>query len=293
MIFKGSMVALVTPFGADGKIDFAALEKLVHFHLENGTHVLVPCGTTGESATLSYEEQISVVKFVKKTAGGKVKILAGAGANSTSEAIELHRGMTELGVDGALHVTPYYNKPTQAGLVAHFRALAESSALPIVLYNVPGRTCVNMLPETTLRLAEIPNIVGIKEASGSVEQISEVLVGAPENFAVYAGDDALAFPLYALGAHGVISVSANVAPREVAGQYEAFVRGDIKTARELHFQLMPLNSVLFVETNPIPVKAALALMGRLEEIYRLPLVPLKAENRERLKSVLKKLNKVF
>lgn len=282
------MVALVTPF-KNGEVDKQALKRLVEFQILNGTSVLVPCGTTGESATLSVTEQEEVIRLVKEYAGGRAGILAGAGANSTAEAIELHKICERLGVDGALHVTPYYNKPSQDGLYAHYRALSESSPLPIVLYNVPGRTAVNLLPDTVLRLTEFKNIVGVKEASGSLVQASEILKSLSRaDFGLYSGEDALTFALYALGAHGVISVTANVAPREMSEQYAAMVKGDFKTARELHYRLLDLHNAMFIETNPVPVKAALAMMGYIAEEYRLPLVPMSAKNRQKLQGVLEK-----
>jgi 4-hydroxy-tetrahydrodipicolinate synthase len=292
MIFTGAMTALVTPFRG-GQVDFEALKRLIDFQIENGTSVLVPCGSTGESATLSYEEHEAVIDTTIRHAKKRAKVLAGAGSNSTSEAIRLHQFCKKAGADGALHITPYYNKPTQNGLYAHFKAISESSDLPIVLYNVPGRTGVNLLPETVLRLTKIPNIAGIKEASGLLDQASEILKNAPATFGVYSGEDSLTFPLYALGAHGVISVTSNVAPKEMAEQYAAFQKGDLKTARDIHYKLFDLHKVLFVETNPIPVKAALHLMGFLEEEYRLPLVPMSPQNREKLKDVLQKTGKVF
>lgn len=285
MLFEGSMVAIVTPFRA-GKIDEAALKKLVDFHVREGTFAIIPCGTTGESATLTHDEHEKVIALVKEGAGKKVKVLAGAGSNSTAEAIRLNKFCEKIGVDGTLHITPYYNKPTQEGLHAHFKAIAESSPLPIVLYNVPGRTAVNMLPETVLRLSQLKNIVGIKEASGSLVQASEIIRGARDDFGLYSGEDVLTFPLYALGAKGVISVTANVQPALMAGQYAAVKCGDYTRARAIHYELLDLHNTLFIETNPIPVKAALAMMGLIAEEYRLPLVPMNAKNRQKLQGVL-------
>lgn len=288
MLFKGSMVALVTPF-QNGRIDESALKRLVEFQIKNGTDVLVPCGTTGESATLSVDEQERVIQLVHEQAAGRAKILAGAGANNTDEAIHLHKICERIGVDGTLQVTPYYNKPSQEGLFAHYRAISESSPLPIVLYNVPGRTAVNMLPDTVLRLARLKNIVGVKEASGSLVQASKILKNGPADFGVYSGEDVLTFALYALGAHGVISVTANVTPGALARQYGAITRGDYAEARKIHYQLFDLHNAMFIETNPVPVKAALALKGFIAEEYRLPLVPMSAKNRQLLQNVLQDL----
>lgn len=292
MLFSGSMVALVTPF-KNGKIDEPALRRLVDFHCESGTTAIIPCGTTGESATLTHVEHETVIQIVKEQSKGRLKILAGAGSNSTAEALRLHKACEKIGVDGTLHITPYYNKPTQAGLYAHFKELAESSPLPLVLYNVPSRTGVNLLPETVIRLAKFENIVGIKEASGSLVQASEIIKETREDFCLYSGEDALTYPLYALGAKGVISVTANVVPDLMARQYQFVRQGDFKAACELHFQLFNLHQHLFLETNPIPVKAALSMMGLIEEEFRLPLVPMNAKYREILKEDLKILGKVF
>jgi 4-hydroxy-tetrahydrodipicolinate synthase len=284
-MFTGSMTALVTPFG-NGKVDEAALRKLVDFQIQNGTSVLVPCGTTGESATLSHEEKEFVIRTVKDQAKGRAKILAGAGSNNTADAIKMHKVCCEIGVDGCLHVSPYYNKPTQAGLVAHFTAIAESSDLPIILYNVPGRTSVNILPETVIKLSKVKNIVGIKEASGSLTQATEIITNVSKDFVVLSGEDALNYPLFCLGAQGSISVTANVDPKRLAEQYASFVVGNHERARTLHQQLFTLHQVLFVETNPIPVKYALSLMGMIKEEYRLPLVPLSEQGKEKVKKVL-------
>lgn len=288
MIFQGNMTALVTPMQG-GKIDEAGLRRLIDFQITGGTRVLVPCGTTGESATLSHAEHDQVIRITVEHAKGRAQVLAGAGSNATAEALRLHRYCKEVGADGALHITPYYNKPTQPGLIAHFRAIAESADLPVVLYNVPSRTGVNMLPETVLALAKVKNITGIKEASGSLDQASEILAGADPDFALYSGEDSLTLPLYALGAKGVISVTANVAPAEMAEQWKAVAKGDFNTVREIHYRLYPLHKVMFIETNPIPVKAALAMMGMIDEEYRLPLTPLSGANREKLRAVIKSL----
>lgn len=285
-MFTGSMVALVTPF-KKGKVDEAALRRLVDWHVQAGTNVLVPCGTTGESATLTMDEHIRVIKIVVEQAAGKAEVLAGAGANATHEAIDLAKASQKAGADGTLQVTPYYNKPMQEGLYQHFKAVAESADLPVILYNVPGRTAVNMLPETVARLAEIKNIVGIKEAAGNLEQVEKLVRLCPKNFAVISGEDALNHDIRLKGGVGTISVTANIVPRESVEQWECYRAGDLKKGGEIHEKLMPLHRVMFLETNPIPVKAALALMGMIEEEYRLPLTPISAENREKLRQALK------
>ncbi|MBI2340194.1 MAG: 4-hydroxy-tetrahydrodipicolinate synthase [Deltaproteobacteria bacterium] len=285
-MFSGSMVALVTPFKKD-KVDEAALRKLVDWQVQSGTNVLVPCGTTGESATLTFEEHIRVIKIVVEQAGKKVKILAGAGANATHEAVDLTKASEKAGADGTLQVTPYYNKPTQEGLFRHFKAIAEASPLPVVLYNVPGRTALNMLPETMARLAEIENIVGIKEAAGNLEQVEKLVNLCPKNFAVISGEDALNHEIKLKGGVGSISVTANIVPRESAEQWRMYSEGKVEEGKKVHEKLMPLHRAMFLETNPIPVKAALSLMGKIEEEYRLPLTPISEENREKLRRALK------
>jgi len=287
-MFQGAIVATVTPF-RNGKVDRAALRKLVRFQIESGTDGIVPCGTTGESATLSFEEHERVIDTVIDAAGGKVPVIAGTGSNNTREAILLTRYARKAGASGALVITPYYNKPTQEGLYRHFRAVAESADIPIILYNVPGRTGVNMTAATVARLAEIPNIVGVKEASGNLNQICDILRETPKKFCVLSGDDFLYFPMLALGAKGVISVTSNVAPRAMADLYDAYVIGEISRAREIHYRLWPLFNACFIETNPIPAKTALAMMGKIGERYRLPLVPMGKENRKQLRRILKAL----
>ncbi len=289
MQFSGSMVALVTPMLQNGDIDWTALKALIDRQIAGGTAVLVPCGTTGESATLSHAEHEQVIARTVEWAAGRAQVLAGAGSNNTAEALRLHKFCEQAGVDGTLHITPYYNKPTQAGLLAHFRAIAESSPLPVVLYNVPSRTGVSLQADTIFKLSEFKNIVGIKEASGNLAFASETLATIPPHFGFYSGEDALNYPLYALGAHGAISVTCNVVPELCAAQYNAMRHGDFAKARKIHYDLQDLNRVLFIETNPIPVKAALALMGLIEANYRLPLVGLSLPNREALKKVLESL----
>jgi len=285
-MFKGSMVAIVTPF-TNGRVDEKALGDLIEFQIRNGTDVIVPCGTTGESATLSHEEHHRVVEFTVKTVNKRVPVVAGAGSNSTDETIELTNYAKKAGADGALLITPYYNKPTQEGLYRHFKKVAESVAIPIILYNVPGRTSVNMLPSTVARLREIKGIVGLKEATGDLKQISEIIRLCGRDFDVLSGDDFTTLPLLALGGAGAISVTANVAPADCAGMYDAFSAGKMEEARKLHFKLEPLHNAMFIETNPIPAKTSLALMGRIKEEFRLPLCPMSDANRDKLKKALK------
>lgn len=284
-LFEGSMVAIVTPF-KNGQVDEQALCKLVDFQIQNGTSVIVPCGTTGESATLSHEEHEQVIALVVKHVNKRVKVLAGAGSNSTTEAIRMQKFCQKIGVDGTLQITPYYNKPSQEGLYQHFKAIAAVSDLPIILYNVPGRTSVNMLAETTIRLSKIDTIVGIKEASGNLVQASQIINQTDDDFALLSGEDALTYALYCQGAQGAISVTANVAPKKLADQYIAYKERDFLKACALHDELLPLHQVLFIDTNPVPVKAALHLMGMINEEYRLPMVPLSTEHKNKLKQVL-------
>ncbi len=285
-MFKGSMVAIVTPF-KNGKIDEKSLGDLIEFHIKNGTDVIVPCGTTGESATLSHEEHHRVVEFTVKTANKRVPVLAGAGSNSTDETIDLTKYAKKAGADGVLLITPYYNKPTQEGLYRHFKKVAESVDIPIVLYNVPGRTSVNMLPPTVARLRAVKNIVGIKEATGDMKQASELIRLCGRDFDVLSGDDFTTLPLLALGGVGAISVTANVAPADAAGMYDAFFAGKREEALKLHYKMEPLHGAMVIETNPIPVKTALALMGRIAEEFRLPLCPMADANKEKLRKALK------
>jgi len=284
-MFRGVITAIITPF-SNGRLDAAALRKLVAFQIRNGIYGIVPCGTTGESATLSFEEHEKVIQIVIDAARGKVPVIAGTGSNNTKEAVTLTRYARKSGADAALIITPYYNKPTQKGLIAHYKAIAEEVDIPIILYNVPGRTGVNMTAETVARLAEIKNIVGLKEASGNLTQICEILRSTPEDFSVLSGDDAMYFPMLALGAKGVISVTSNVAPREMVDLYEAYVAEDMDLARELHFRLWPLMQTLFIETNPIPVKTAAAMMGMIKEELRMPLCEMSEANRKTLAKVL-------
>lgn len=286
-MFEGSMVAIVTPF-KNGKVDEKALRALIEFQIAGGTEGIVPCGTTGESATLSHVEHDEVIGITVDACKGRVKVLAGTGSNSTWEAIELTHNAEKAGADGALLITPYYNKPSQDGLYRHFSTLAGETDLPIILYNVPGRTSVNMLPPTVEKLAKIKNIVGIKEASGSLQQISDIIARCGKEFAVISGDDPLLWPILAIGGKGVISVTANVLPDKVSELCRAAKQGDTDTARALHYELMEINDGLFIETNPVPVKTALALMGKIDDELRSPLAALTSENLEKLKVVLRK-----
>ncbi len=284
-MLKGAITALVTPF-KDGSIDEAGLRKLIEFQIKSGIDGLVPCGTTGESATLTYEEHNRVIELTIETAAGRVPVIAGTGSNSTAETIALTRHAKEAGADAALLITPYYNKPTQQGLYEHYRKVAEEVDIPIVLYNVPGRTSVNMLPETVARLSEIKNIVGIKEATGDLKQVSDVIETAKKGFSVISGDDFTTLPLLAIGGSGVISVTSNVVPGEVAGMVKDWLAGRTKKAIDAHYRLQPLHRAMFLETNPIPVKTALYLTGMIEEEFRLPLVRMGDANRARLVSTL-------
>jgi 4-hydroxy-tetrahydrodipicolinate synthase len=288
-MFTGTGTALVTPFRRDGSLDETTLRNLVKRQIEAGVDFLVPCGTTGESPTLTHEEHLRVVEISVELAKGRIPVLAGAGGYNTAEVIALARELAAVGADGILSVTPYYNKPTQEGLYQHFRAIAEAVPLPIILYSVQGRTGVNIEPATVRRLAEVGNIVGIKEASGNVGQMAAILNMVPYDFVVLSGDDALTLPLMALGGRGVISVVSNEIPAEMSQLTRLALHGDILQAREIHRLFHPLMEINFVESNPIPVKAAMAEMGLLEPVWRLPLVPPKAENQARIRAVLESL----
>ncbi len=284
--FRGAFVAIVTPM-IDGKIDEQGLKDLIEFQIAGGTHGIVPCGTTGESATMSHEEHHLVVELTIKTVNGRVPVLAGTGSNSTSETIELTRHAKEAGADGALVITPYYNKPSQEGLYQHFKAVAEAVDIPIILYNVPSRTSVNMLPETVARCAAIKNIVGIKEATGSLAQISEVIRVCPDDFAVMSGDDPTCMATVAIGGTGVISVTSNVEPKDMAQMLDAALAGDFAKARELHYKLFPLMQAMFYDTNPVPAKASLAMMGKIKtDDVRLPMVGLNDAIRDKLRQAI-------
>jgi len=279
------MVALVTPF-RDGSVDWQSLQALVEFHVQNGTHGIVPCGTTGESATLSHEEHDEVIKAVIKAVNRRVPVIAGTGSNSTAEAVRLTREAEKSGADGALMISPYYNRPTQEGIYQHYKKVAASVGIPIIVYNIPGRTGSKIEPETLARLAEIKNIAGVKEATGSVDQAIDVLRLCQGNLAVYSGEDSLTFSLMALGGQGVISTVANVAPKEMAQLTEACLAGQWEKARELQFKLVPLIRSVFIETNPIPVKTALSLMGKCTGELRLPLTPMAEGNVKKLRQAM-------
>jgi len=286
-MFTGTYTAIVTPF-KDGKIDEPALERLVKTQIKEGVDGIVPVGTTGESPTLDFGEHTRVIELAVKYAGGKIKVLAGTGGNATAEAIYLTKAAEDAGADGSLQVAPYYNKPTQEGLFQHFHAIARSTKLPIVLYSVPGRCGVEIAVETVNRLAhDSMNVVGIKEAGGSADRVSQLRAALGPKFTILSGDDSLTLPFMAVGAQGVISVASNVIPREVSHMVRAFAMGKVELALKLHARCFPLFKDLFIESNPIPVKAALAMMGAIKEEYRLPLVPMSAKNRTILKSTLK------
>ncbi len=292
MQFTGCGTALVTPFQPDFSLDEAALRKLVQRQICGGVDFLVPCGTTGENPTLTRREHLRVVEITLQEAAGKMPVVAGAGGYNTQEVMDLARELESLGANGLLSVTPYYNKPTQEGLYQHYRAIARSMRLPIVLYNVPGRCGTNLEPSTVKRLAEIDNIVGLKEASGNISQMAALANAVPDDFAVLSGDDAIALPLFALGGRGVISVASNEIPAEIVGLCQHGLRGEFGEARAIHRKFLPLMEMNFIESNPIPVKAALALMGLLEPVWRLPMVAPKAENLERIRAVLQSLQLV-
>jgi 4-hydroxy-tetrahydrodipicolinate synthase len=285
-MFKGSFVAIVTPF-RDGKLDEPALRGLLEFHLNNGTHGIVPCGTTGESPTLSHDEYERVIKITVEMVGGRLPVIAGTGSNSTDKTIEATRFAKQAGADGALIVTPYYNRPTPEGIYQHFLAVAKAVDIPIVVYNIPGRTGTNILPETMARLAGIDTVVAVKESTGSLQQVQEMIKLCGDKLTVLSGDDWATLPLLAVGAKGVISVTANIAPRQVADVINLWERGDVAAARELHYKLWPLHSALFIETSPTPVKTALGLMGKISPEVRLPLAPMLPHNRAKLEMVLK------
>ena len=283
---RGCGTALVTPFAKNGSLDVEALRKLVQFQLKEGIDFLVPCGTTGETPTLEHEEYLGVIRVVVEEVRRKIPVIAGVGGNNTKKLVSLACEVEALGVQGILSVAPYYNKPTQEGLFQHFQAVAEATDLPVILYNVPSRTSSNIEPATVARLSKIPNIIAIKEACGSITQQMEVLSMVEPGFRVLSGDDSFTFPLMALGGHGIISVIANEIPGPMTRLARLLLEGKYEEARKLHFQLLPLMQVNFIETNPIPVKAALAMMGMIQEVYRLPMVPMKPENRAKLERVL-------
>jgi 4-hydroxy-tetrahydrodipicolinate synthase len=285
--FQGSFVAMVTPF-RNGKVDEAKLRDLVELHVTHGTDGLIPCGTTGESPTLNHDEHHRVVEIVIEAARGRIRVIAGTGSNSTAEAIEMTKHAERAGAAGALVVNPYYNKPTQEGLYRHFRAVAESVAIPVLLYNIQSRTAINVETDTLARLArDVKNIVGVKEASGSLDQMSQVIAACGPDFSVLSGDDNITLLLLAIGGSGVVSVIANIVPRETAELVHAALDGDWKRARELHYRLFPLARAAFLETNPIPIKEAMAMAGMLEPEFRLPMCRMSDANREKLRAILK------
>jgi 4-hydroxy-tetrahydrodipicolinate synthase len=287
--FTGVGTALVTPFARNGDLDEKSVRRLGRRQIDAGIHFLVPNGTTGENPTLTLEERTRIVEILVDEANGQVPILAGAGGYNTKEVVHLAEEMRKAGASGLLSVTPYYNKPTPDGLVQHFRAIADSTPLPIIVYNVPGRTGVNIDVNTLVRLAAIPNVIGVKEASGNVTQVCEVCKAVPSDFLVLSGDDALTLPIMAVGGRGVISVVSNEIPKEMAQMVDAVERNDFAAARTIHARIMPLMQINFVESNPVPVKAAMAAMGLLEEVYRLPVTPPRPESRERILAVLNDL----
>jgi len=284
-MFKGAIVAIVTPF-KKGKVDEGALRELIEFQIANGTDGIVPCGTTGESPVLSHKEHDRVIEITVDAVKKRVPVIAGTGSNSSDEALRLTKHAYEVGADGALMVCPYYNRPTQEGLYQHYKLIAEKVPIPIIIYNIPGRTGVNMTPETLARLAKIKNIVGVKEAAGSLQQMADIIRLCGPDFSVLSGDDFFTFPLLCLGGHGIISVVSNVAPADMAALVDSFNAGNIKKARKLHYKMAPLVSTLFIETNPVPVKAALALMGKIQYEIRQPLWKLSDANYEKLKKTM-------
>ncbi|TIH20037.1 4-hydroxy-tetrahydrodipicolinate synthase [Marinifilum sp. JC120] len=287
MTFQGAFTALVTPF-KNGEIDQDAYRELIEWQIEQGINGLVPCGTTGEAATMTHDEQGKVIRICVEQAKGRVPVIAGAGSNNTKEAVNLTKLAKQAGADATLQITPYYNKPTPAGLLAHFKALSDEASMPFILYNVPGRTGLNALPETIAMIAnEVPDVVGVKEATANLGQVSDVIEQCPEGFTVLSGDDFTVLPLLSLGGHGVISVVSNIMPKTMSDMCAAFKAGDMKKAQKLHFKMQPVNRVMFVETNPIPVKTALGMMGRFETSFRLPLVPLMEESNAKLEAQLK------
>jgi 4-hydroxy-tetrahydrodipicolinate synthase len=284
-MFKGAIVAIITPF-KNGQIDEEALRKLIEFQIANGTSGIVPCGTTGESATLTHEEHDRVIEITIDAAKKRVPVIAGTGSNSTAEALRLTRHAYEAGADGALLVCPYYNRPSQEGLYQHYKVIAEAVPIPIIVYNIPGRTGVNLNPDTLARLAQISNIVGVKEAAGLIKQMSDMIGLCDPDFDVLSGDDAFTLPLLALGGKGIVSVISNIAPADMANMVKAFEAGNLEEAKRLHYKMIPLIDTLFIETNPVPVKAALSMMGMIEYELRLPLCKLTQGSYDKLKKAM-------
>ncbi|MBE9010012.1 4-hydroxy-tetrahydrodipicolinate synthase [Pseudanabaenaceae cyanobacterium LEGE 13415] len=288
--FGTVLTAMITPFTADGAVDYAITEKLANHLVETGTNTIVVCGTTGESPTLSWDEEFELFQVVRSTVSGRAKVMAGTGSNSTSEAIAATKKAAKIGLDGSLQVVPYYNKPPQSGLYEHFRAIAQSSDLPLMLYNVPGRTSQNLQPETVARLSEVPNIVAIKEASGNLDQVSQIRRMTPPEFAIYSGDDSLTLPMLAIGAKGVVSVASHLVGTRLQQMIQAFEKGQVQKATQIHLELLPLFKALFVTTNPIPLKAALSLQGWQVDTLRLPLCAPDDDVKRQVKQVMADLN---
>jgi 4-hydroxy-tetrahydrodipicolinate synthase len=286
-MFSGAIVAIVTPF-SNGKVDEKAFRGLINFLIDGGISGIVPCGTTGESATLTHQEHERVIDITVEEVGGRVPVIAGTGSNSTDEAIRLTKHAKDAGADAALLITPYYNKPTQKGLYEHYKAVASACDIPQVLYNVPGRTGVNMSAETVVELSKIDTIVGVKEASGDLVKCSQIARDTPEDFCLLSGEDALNLPILCVGGTGAISVTANILPGKLSAMISAWKKGDTKTARTIHLEMLDINNVMFIETNPIPVKTALAMMGKIREEFKLPLCPMVEANRKKLAEVLKR-----
>ena len=284
-MFKGSMIPIVTPF-KEGKIDEEGLKGLIEFHIESGSDAIIPCGTTGESATLTHREHEQLIEICLEAVNGRLPVIAGTGSNSTDEAVKLTGYAQKAGADGALLITPYYNRPTQEGLYQHYRTIALETDLPLILYNVPSRTGTNMLPETVARLSELPGIVGIKEASGSLRQICDIIHLCGEQCRVFSGDDFTNYAILTAGGHGIISVTANIVPDKIAAMWDAFEAGDYASSRDIHYQLIDLHNAMFLETNPIPVKAALGLMGKIEPDMRLPMTTMSSGALGELKKVM-------
>jgi 4-hydroxy-tetrahydrodipicolinate synthase len=285
-VFSGCLVAMITPF-RDGAVDEAALRRLVQFHLKNGTDGLVPCGTTGESVSMTEDEQLRVIEIVVEEVNHRIPVVAGTGTNGTAKTVKLTKAAEKIGADGALLVTPYYNKPTQQGLFLHFEAVAKETELPLVLYNVPSRTSVNLLPETVARLAKIPTVAAIKEASGSMDQVSQIIESCRPDFAVLSGDDSLTLPMLALGGVGVVSVVGNIAPAAMSELVRSYRAGNVARARELHYQLFDLCRTMFIETNPIPVKTAAGILGLCSSEMRLPMCPISEANYKKVEAALR------
>jgi len=289
-MFRGVYTALVTPFNTDGSIDTEAMMALVEEQIQSGIHGLVPVGSTGESPTVSHEENMKVVEMVINKAAGRIPVIAGTGSNSTQEAVSMTKAAKAMGASASLQVVPYYNKPNQEGMYRHFMTLADSIDLPMIVYNIPGRTGVNMNASTLARLAKHPNIAAVKESSGNLNQAMEIIASVPEGFGIFCGDDNWTFPLLSLGATGVISVASHLVPKELVALYEALQKSDLQTAKAIHYRLLPLFNAVFIDTNPIPIKYMLSRLGKIKEAYRLPLLPLNDDAKKSVDVVLKAQN---